>query len=107
MNGSVNHLIDISNQESWFSGSIQNLTTKNLGKEYNKYYRLKCIIDKFLKNKVELLQNKLKIMMETNQRKISNLYLLKKIIEQTDYSIDQDVFIQATKGQELDLTMFR
>ena len=47
------------------------------------------------------------MIVETIQRKISNLYLLKKITDQTDYSIDQDIIIQAMMGRELDLTVLR
>jgi len=99
--------MDISNQESWLSGSSQNLTTENLGKEYLKYYRFKNILDTYSGNEVEALKDRLEIIVKAIQRKISNLYVLKKLEEQTDYSIGQDTFIQATVGRELDLTMLR
>ena len=107
MNGIFRNAIDISNQESWLSGSIHNLTTKNLGKEYTKYYRLKSIVDTFSKDKSYVLNDRLKKIIENIQRKISNLYLLKKITEQTNYSISQNTLIQAIMGEELEITKLR
>lgn len=107
MNGVVLNAIDISNKESWLSGSIQNLTARNLGKEYTKYYRLKSIIDTYSKEQSKDLNDRLKRIVKNRQRKISNLYLLMKIKEQTNYSISEDTFIHAMMGEELDITELR